>query len=124
MKNLKSTSLFKTNNIKDAITLLNKIKTKIVLILNSKFQLLGTVNDGDIRRVLALGKSMNVKLSKVMNDNPVIVKEGTKLSKINYLMKTNSIMQIPELNKNNKVIKLHFWNQPEKYIFYSCWGIW
>ena len=126
MKNLKSTSLFKTNNIKDAITLLNKIKTKIVLIVNSKFQLLGTVNDGDIRRVLALGKSMNVKLSKVMNDNPVIVKEGTKLSKINYLMKTNSIMQIPELNKNNKVIKLHFWNQPEierkKNIFFILAG--
>ena len=126
MNLIKQTSLLKTNNIRDAIKLLNKIQTKIVLIVNSKSQLLGTVNDGDIRRALALGNSIDLKLINVMNKKPVKVKKYTKISKIHFLMKTNSIFQIPEIDNNNKVIKLHFWNHQEikekKNIFFILAG--
>lgn len=124
--NLKSISLTRHNTIKDAIDILVKFKSQIVLIVDKKQTLHGTVTDGDIRRSLAAGKSLNFKLAKVMNNKPITVSENSHISKVNTLMKTNSILQIPEIDRNKKILKLHFWNgkiiSKKKNIFFILAG--
>jgi len=48
-------------------------------VVDSKRRLLGTVTDGDIRRVLLQGKGLEVKLSVVMHPKALVMKVGTPI---------------------------------------------
>ena len=75
-----------------------------------KKKLIGTVTDGDIRRSIAKHNDLNYSIKKIMNKNPITVKENTSYQNIQRLMKINSVLQIPELDKLGRVAKLHYWN--------------
>ena len=109
--NLRSISLSKNSTISDAIRILNLSKYQIVLIINNKDQLIGTVTDGDIRRGLIKKKSFNSKLSEIMKKNPFVVKKKISPHQADLLMKENEILQIPVVDKNKKIIKIYFWNK-------------
>ena len=126
---LKNTFLKKKSSIKDAITILNKFKCQIVLIVNEKYQLLGTVTDGDIRRSIAKGNNLDCPLFKIMNRNPIKINSNKGFQSIQRLMKINSILQIPEVDKDNKILKMHYWNskinlkKKKNYFFIMAGGI-
>ena len=109
-----------------AIKILNEYKCQIILIVNDNHQLIGTVTDGDIRRAIAKGNDLKCKLNKIMNKNPITVKENTNFEDIQRIMQTNSILQVPELLQNNKIKKLHNWNvknsKNKKNIFFILAG--
>tara|TARA_B100000886_G_scaffold276455_1_gene200409 strand:+ start:14009 stop:15046 length:1038 start_codon:yes stop_codon:yes gene_type:complete len=96
--------------IKRAIKLLNKHKCQIICVINDKRKLIGTVTDGDIRRSISKNNDLNYPIKKIMNKNPVTIKENTNYQTIQRIMKTNSILQIPELDSFERVKKIHFWN--------------
>jgi dTDP-glucose pyrophosphorylase len=106
--------LRKDDSVRKAIGVLNKSKCQIILVIDKNKKLIGTVTDGDIRRSIAKGNTLDCDLKKLMNKAPIKVKENENFSNIQKIMKNNSILQIPEVNKNGKVIKLHFWNSKLK----------
>ncbi len=53
--------------VKDAIQTLNTQKGKIVIVLNSENVVVGTITDGDIRRALLDGVTVDYPVEKVMN---------------------------------------------------------
>lgn len=102
--------LNKNSKIKDAIKTLNKKKCQIVIVLNAKKQLIGTVTDGDIRRAIIKGLTLNCTLDKIMNKKPIHINKNQSLENIQKIMKLNSILQLPQIDKNRKVKKIYFWN--------------
>ena len=108
--NLKKIFLKKNSTVKEAIKSLNESACQIILVVDDKQKLIGTVTDGDIRRCIAKGNDLNCKLKKIMNKNPVTVKGNANFQNIQRIMKMNSILKIPEISKNNKIIKLHSWD--------------
>ena len=46
-------------SIKDALKQLDKTAVKILLVVDTKQKLLGTISDGDVRRHLLQGKDLN-----------------------------------------------------------------
>ena len=98
------------SSIKKAIRLLNEQRSQIICVVNSKKKLIGTVTDGDIRRSIAKNNNLNYPIKKIMNKNPITVKEKTSFQNIQRLMKVNSVLQIPELDKLGRLVKLHHWN--------------
>ena len=60
--------------VKDAIKILNAQKGKIVIVLNSENVVLGTITDGDIRRALLDGITVDYPVENVMNKDYLFVK--------------------------------------------------
>ena len=104
-------SIVKINTpIKIAIERLNKVGIKIALVLDENFRLLGTISDGDFRRGMLSGLTLEDTVEKIMNKNPRTVNEGTRRLEILKLMNDTKILQIPIVDRNNFVIGLHLWD--------------
>lgn len=54
----------------------------IALVVNEVGELLGTVSEGDIRRAMLSGKSLQCQVKEVMNTNPISFKEDLSIKEI------------------------------------------
>jgi dTDP-glucose pyrophosphorylase len=97
--NWKKTIIFPDSTIKDAIKILNRSGKKILLFLDKNLYLIGTISDGDIRRGLLNGVSLNSKIDKVVNKNPTTVLPNKDATFIYDLMINLEVDQIPEVNE-------------------------
>ncbi len=94
----------------DVINNLNDVSLKIVLIVNDKGQLMGTVSDGDIRRGLLRGLNMESPITDVIRRNPLVVPDGMSRDLVLQLMTSNKIQQIPVVDAHNHLVGLHLWD--------------
>ncbi len=113
-------SIVKINTpIKVAIERLNKVGIKIALVLDDNYRLLGTISDGDFRRGILSGLSIDDTVEKIMNKNPRTVSESADRLEILKVMTETKILQIPIIDKNNFVIGLHLWDDVSVQAKYS-----
>jgi len=104
-------SIVKINTpIKVAIERLNKVGIKIALVLDDDYRLLGTISDGDFRRGILSGLSLEDTVEKIMNKNPRTVSEDAGRLEILKVMTDTRILQIPIIDKNSFVVGLHLWD--------------
>ena len=104
-------SIVKINTpIKVAIERLNKVGIKIALVLDDDYRLLGTISDGDFRRGILSGLSLEDTVEKIMNKNPRTVSEDAGRLEILKVMTDTKILQIPIIDKNSFVVGLHLWD--------------
>ena len=109
IKVLKSKEIKKYISIKslstlDAMKRMNLTEEKFQIVVNSKKEVLGTITDGDIRRFLIKGNSIEDNVTKSMNKNPLIGK--TKEDKLNYqkISKVNLYPSfLPIISKTNQI---------------------
>jgi len=107
MKNFKKLILKPHNTIQDAVKNLDKSGMKIILVLkNNKFY--GTVTDGDIRRGLLHGFSLNTPIEKILNKKAITCKSSVSLKELKNIMIANDINSIPIIDKNKKIKDLKF----------------
>lgn len=98
--------------IRDDVPLLQAIHTidetalQIALIVDEDEKLLGTVTDGDVRRAILRGIRMDAPVREVMNTSPTVAKRGMNPQQILSLMQQKSLLHIPILNEDNRVIGL------------------
>ena len=76
------------------------------LVVTPDGALLGTVTDGDVRRAILRGTSLDELASAVMNPHPLWVGETTSLRATGELMRRTSITRIPVVDDDLKVIGL------------------
>jgi len=105
IKDLSAVILSLESTLLDAIKSLDASGLQICLITNGA-SLNGTVTDGDIRRGLLSGLSLNDEVSKVMNSNPYTVNYGVDESDVLRQCSKLSIRQIPVLDEANQLVGL------------------
>ncbi|KDR94768.1 CBS domain-containing protein [Peptoclostridium litorale DSM 5388] len=86
----------------------------IAIVVDGENRLLGTITDGDIRRAIIKGISIEENAIKIMNRDCVFVHEGYSNVFVDNIFKVKKIMQIPVLDENMKVLDVLFFNE-----FYS-----
>lgn len=89
--------------IRVALELLSRHALRIVLVVDSVDNLIGVVTDGDIRRGLLAGHSLDDKITLVMNDRPIVAKAGTKRKDLLELMNKSNLLVIPLLEERKVV---------------------
>ena len=97
-------------HIFQAISVLNDVGIKIVLVCNEFDILIGTVSDGDIRRGLLRGLNLNSSIMDVVNKSPLVVPTTIDSNSVLKLMGSNGVQQIPILGENQKVVGIHLWD--------------
>lgn len=99
------------STIKQAIAKLNDTGLQIVLVLNERDTLLGTVTDGDIRRGLLRGLALDEPVDSVMRSNSLVVPPEMSREMVLQLMHANRFRQLPVVDASHKVVGLHFWDE-------------
>ena len=103
--------LLPTATINDAIYNLEQSGVKIVIVVDDRNELVGTIYDGDIRRGLLKGHDLRALISCVVNTNPLVVPPDLDRELVVQLMKANNVQHIPVVDNNNCVVGLHLWEE-------------
>ncbi len=99
----------------EAIAIINNSSSRayIALIIDESNKLVGTVTDGDIRRGLLSGKSLESNVKEFMNSNfTSIYYHELSDSKIREEFKKSGVNIIPILDKSGAVIDIAIQNKP------------
>lgn len=101
-----------TESVKDALKKLDKSAKKVLLVVNGRNQLLGTITDGDIRRYILSGKSLENDIKEVYNKKSVFITKGDfSIDLARELLIKNKIELLPIVDKENKIIDFATWDQ-------------
>jgi len=95
MINLSSISLKPNDSLDMVIQTLQKGGLRIVIIVDDKLRLLGTITDGDVRRALINRLDLSSEASIVMNGKPVVANLGESKELILTKMRENDIFHMP-----------------------------
>ncbi len=93
-------------NIKKVISAIEKGGIRIALILDDENKLLGTISDGDIRRGLLRGLTLDSSFLEVMKKQCLTATNHTSKREIKNMMRENAISQIPIISGNREFIGL------------------
>ena len=93
-------------NLLDAIAILDKGSLQIALVVDPNKVLLGILTDGDIRRALLRKISLSDSVDKFMNKDFKFIYSNTTEKRAFQIMQDNSILHLPVLDKNKKIIDL------------------
>jgi dTDP-glucose pyrophosphorylase len=105
----RTTVLPPNSSIKQAIANLNDSGLQIVLVLAENDILLGTVTDGDIRRGLLRGLTLDAPIESVMRSNSLVAPPEMGREVVLQLMHANQFRQLPVVDADYRVVGLHFW---------------
>ena len=105
-------SIHVNETIKAALKKLDKTAKKVLLVVDQEEKLLGAVTDGDVRRYILSGKSLNNKISAIYNSKPIYIKkEDFSTERIKEMMVKTKVGLIPIVEKNGRVSDFVTWDQ-------------
>ena len=103
MKNINQIKVFEKSKISEALKKMSVGGIKIVLVVNDKDNLIGTLSDGDIRRGLLNGLDLNSTIETIVYKSPTTAKISDTKDELLKLAISKQINQIPILDENNKI---------------------
>jgi len=92
--------------LQSVIEVIDQSALQIALVINPKECLIGTVTDGDIRRGLLAGFSMDSAIKNIMNDSPLFVAPDYDKNDLLATMKELKFQQVPVVLEDGKVVDL------------------
>ncbi|MDO8463827.1 MAG: nucleotidyltransferase family protein [Gallionella sp.] len=93
-------------SIREAIRVLDKSAKQIVLVVDKRNHLLGTVTDGDIRRSILTGMPLDDPIQKIMNSDPTVATIDESRESILAVMQRTGLHHIPLVNEHRRVLGL------------------
>jgi NDP-sugar pyrophosphorylase family protein len=103
---LEATLASEREPIKEIIRRINWSSMEIILVVNDKGALIGTITDGDIRRGILAGIDPEQPVSIIMNPRPVTVSLGASSSEMLTIMRQRSIRHLPVVDSQRRPVRL------------------
>jgi dTDP-glucose pyrophosphorylase/predicted transcriptional regulator len=95
-----------TNTIRNVLQIIDTSGMQIALVVGENDRLLGTVTDGDIRRGILKGCSLDEAVSAVMNPHPIVAKSYERRETVLAIMKIKRLNHIPVVDDDGCVINV------------------
>lgn len=102
--------LSESGTIGEAIRNLNVSGLQIVLVVSSDGVLQGTVTDGDIRRSLIRGSTINSSIQSAVFRDSLVLPMHFDREQALKLMQANRIRQLPVVDASRRVVDLQSWD--------------
>ena len=110
-KNIWIKCLIKPNSkIKEAVRSLSKSSLQICLVVSANKTLIGTITDGDVRRGLLRGLTLEDSIRTLIKKNPFVVTSLMSKNTIQYFMRSKSLLQVPQVDEKFKITGLYLFN--------------
>ena len=99
------------STVEQAIRNLDQVAIKIALVVNDSAELEGTISDGDIRRGLLKGLTLNSPIASIIHRDAMVVPPEMPRAMVLQLMVANKIQQVPVVDARHHVVGLHLWDE-------------
>jgi dTDP-4-amino-4,6-dideoxygalactose transaminase len=119
MNKVDQIKVIKTNTIKDALALLDQSAMSVLLLVDENSVLRRTITDGDLRRLLLSGNSLDDSLESLEDSAAVTVTGDVSMEKVQYLMDQQHVNQIPVVDEKNRPVDIYLRNQIQPRILLS-----
>ena len=106
MKQIDKIKLTVQSTIKEALEIIDSGAVQIALVVDSNDVLLGTITDGDIRRAILKGKTLDDTVEDVYFKKPTVASVDTSKEDIINLCTSKKIYQVPIVDENRRVIRV------------------
>ncbi len=106
LKDWNNTLVLPSNSISEILKNITASSLQIALVTDDNGRLLGTVTDGDIRRAIINGISLDKPIKEIMRINPKVGHSGHSQQELTNLMKTEAVNQLPIVDDNGRVVGL------------------
>ena len=104
--------IYEDESIKSTLKKLDKTAAKVLSVVDGKDRLIGTITDGDIRRYLLKGRSLEDDIKEVYNKKPTFLTEGdVSMEEVKQLFIKNKIDLIPVVDKKHRVVDFITWDK-------------
>ena len=107
MRNYRDHLINQGSTIKDALEKLDiPAKDAILFIIDKKNKLIGSLTDGDVRRGLLKGISIDDLVTKIIQDSPKYIQKGNYDIKKIIEYRENNYRILPVINKKNEIVNV------------------
>ncbi len=93
--------------LREAVEITAAATTSVCLLVDSERRLIGTLSDGDIRRAFLAEVGLDTAALPWSSQRPSTVPMGTDRSAVLDLMQALGVPQIPEVDNEGRVVRLH-----------------
>ncbi len=101
---MKNIIIYKNTSILNALKKMNIAGTKCLAVVDKNKNFLGTLTDGDLRRLILKSKNLNIKINNSYNHKSIFYyQKDTNFKKIKKEMLKKKIDLVPVLSQDNKV---------------------
>ncbi|AOY78500.1 nucleotidyltransferase family protein [Clostridium formicaceticum] len=104
MKKWEKALISPNTKIQEAIRMIDLSSLQIAMVISQNNKLLGTVTDGDIRRGLLNGLSLDDPVERIMNKHPITITEMKDKKSTLKILKDNKIRHLPVVDNEGCVI--------------------
>jgi dTDP-glucose pyrophosphorylase len=106
MKDWRATLIKPQDTILTALAAIDRAAMQIVLVVDSERRLLGVVTDGDIRKHILRGGSLDLPIAPLANTRPVVAKSAEPRGELLARMRDRTIHQLPLVDEELRVVGL------------------
>lgn len=106
MVDLQALQLRPSTPVLEAMRFIDRGAAQIALVVDEQHRLLGTLTDGDIRRGLLHGETLESPAERLMNRQFRCVRSGEDQAAVLEMMRREVIRQIPVLDDEGRVVEL------------------
>lgn len=92
--------------VRDALTHIDAGSSQLAIVVDGERRVLGIVTDGDVRRGLLRGVSLQDSVALVMNTSPKLARAGMADEDLQALMLRDMIHQIPIVDEGGRLVAL------------------
>jgi dTDP-glucose pyrophosphorylase len=93
--------------LREAMRTIERFSAAICLVIDEQGRLIGSLSDGDVRRALLAGATLDDPVDGWYRSDPATVPSGTDRAGVLDLMRALQVPQIPEVDAEGRVIRLH-----------------
>lgn len=90
----------------EAVRAIEASRRRIAVVVSDDGRLMGTLTDGDVRRCLLVGGSLETPVSEAMNHNPLSALSGSSDGYLLDIMRRGNIMAVPLVDSGGRFVKL------------------
>lgn len=106
LKDITSNIILEDRDLKYALEQLDRAVVKVLLLINSEHVFVATITDGDVRRAILAGASLETKLSEIANYFPIFLRHDDEVTAWK-IMHEKEISALPILNQEKKIQKVY-----------------
>lgn len=99
-------SVVQTSSMRDAMARLETSARQIVLVVDEDDHLVGVVTDGDVRRALLSGFTLESNVRHAMNRNYHVAQEGYEVTLAESLMQSRGIRHLPVVDRQGRPVEV------------------
>ncbi|HKZ05504.1 MAG TPA: nucleotidyltransferase family protein [Methylomirabilota bacterium] len=95
-------------SLREALEAITRSGKQVVLVLDVDGRLAGLATDGDVRKAMLRGVSLEAKVDEVMNRRPAVAETGLARAEAVTLMRSRGIRQLPLVRPTGEVADILF----------------